>query len=71
MIRFCQIKKVCVTRKSAYFAKKLSKKNQRDRFKGKYNLFKLELTKIIILRALNGGLGSSVAREGSCLGGLI
>ena len=42
-----------------------------DRFQGKYNLLKLELTKIIILPALTGGLGSSVTREGSRLGGLI
>ena len=42
-----------------------------DRFQGKYNLLKLELTKIIILPALTGGLGSRVTREGSRLGGLI
>ena len=36
-----------------------------------YNLCKLELTYIIILPARKGGLGSSVAREGSRLRGLI
>ena len=35
------------------------------------NLCKLELTEITILPARNGELGSSVAREGSQLGGLI